>query len=119
MDREYPYTCSKYLYPENPQEKVVGIDYQRTGMEPHEHLAQSLRQVDGIFRGILAGKPVAGAPLTAEGESSTRLLNEAADVLCATEVQRKLLQMVYDLGGTDGALRQAQAALAALAKVPA
>ena len=72
----------------------------------------SNEHVHALFRDILAGVAPKSLPqMVGADEKSTRILTEAAEILCISSPSRKLLQSVYDLGRTDGALQAVKAAL--------
>ena len=76
-------------------------------------------QVDAVFRGILAGvsPEVAPKPMTASCESSRKLLEDAADILCRNDEQRAILQNMYTIAKQDGWIEATEAALARMAAV--
>lgn len=57
--------------------------------------------VDSDFRRILAGKKPT-VQMRAPNADSLIVLQQTADLLCATDSQVGLLQMCYDLGRIDG-----------------
>ena len=72
----------------------------------------SNEKVHALFRDILAGvEPKSLPQMVGTDEKSTRILTEAAKILCMSVTSRKLLQSVYDLGRTDGGLQAVKAAL--------
>ena len=62
-----------------------------------------VRDAHGNFLGIRT--PFA---MTAHSESSKTMLTEAAEILCSTDAERKLLQSVYDVAVLDGRLERAK-----------
>ena len=67
------------------------------------------RSIDPQFRNSIAGRPTA-VPLamTAHSADSMAMLTEAAEILCGTDAERKLLQSVYNVAVLDGRLEQAK-----------
>ncbi len=70
-----------------------------------------------IFRDTLAAfspsavSPSTAIPMVGADEKSTRILNEAAEIICHNNKYRRFLQIIYDLGRTDGALQATKDAL--------
>ena len=92
--------------------------------DPLKMLAED-RSIDAPFRQILGGDtslsrvstteihrgtgmPSAPLAMTAHSEGSKTMLTEAAEILCSTDAERKLLQSVYDVAVLDGRLERAK-----------
>lgn len=82
--------------------------------DPLQMLSED-RNIDAQFRNILASRLGGTFAMTAEGESSQITLQTAADILCGTDAERKMLQMVYDLAVMDGQLKAKREQLAKMA----
>ena len=76
--------------------------------DPLKMLAED-RSIDAQFRNIIAGRPTAVPfAMTAHSADSKAMLTEAAQILCGTDAERKLLQSVYDVAVLDGRLERAK-----------
>ena len=54
------------------------------------------------------GMPSAPLAMTAHSDGSKTMLTEAAEILCGTDAEMKLLQSVYNVAVLDGRLEQAK-----------
>ena len=70
-----------------------------------------MNNVDQAFRNMLQGIAPPSVPMNGCNASSTGVLTGAAEAICATDDHRKLLQMVYQLGVSDGELKALKTAI--------
>ena len=79
--------------------------------------------VNEAFRDILAGvSPKVPPPryaMTARKDDSRLILETTASTLCATDNERHMLQMCYDIGVMDGGIKAKEEAMAKLAETKA
>ena len=81
-------------------------------------LDPNLRQIFGGARGATVEYSRPRYAMTARKDDSRLILETTASTLCATDNERHMLQMCYDIGVLDGGIKAKEEALAKLAGEP-